>query len=463
MPVARAKGITLGHLVAWGKGSTTMGRRALAARIGTIWMDSRKIGPGDVFLALASETDDGHRYVSQALEAGAAAAIVARRKLSMFPATQRDKLIAVGDPLKAVQRMAGAWRKELGLPVVAVTGSNGKTTTRRVMAAVLRAELPTGETYSNWNNHIGVPLSLLRFTGEERCGVIEIAANHEGEIGPLSRIARPDIAVITNIGYAHIGLFGSLGVTTRAKFEIAAGLDKRNGFMLLNGDDRRLVAYARDAGLKAAFFGQSKRCDIRATDIDVTAGGKPRFTVDGRRYTLPVRGRHFIYSALPAIFVGKHFGVPESRIAEALRSIRPGHMRGTVHTKKGTTFIVDCYNANPSSMKSGIALLGDVAGEGRTAAVVGDMLELGSASRRLHRALGGSLARAGVDKVLAVGTYAPDIARGARKAGLSASAIRCAADADEGLAIARTLLRPGETVLLKGSRGVRLEGIYEGF
>ncbi|MBD3314371.1 MAG: UDP-N-acetylmuramoyl-tripeptide--D-alanyl-D-alanine ligase [Chitinivibrionales bacterium] len=461
--MTEARKITLQKLVTWSKGSTTMGPRTLSRPIGNIWMDSRKIERGDVFLALRGETVDGHRYVGQALQAGAIAAIVARKKLPTFPAALRRKLIAVNDPLKAVQRTAATWRRELAIPIIAVTGSNGKTTTRHMITTVLRSHLSTGETFANWNNHIGVPLSLLRFGGDEQCGVVELAANHEGEIKPLSRIARPDIAVITNIGYAHIGLFGSLTTTTRTKFEIVAGLKKRGGILLLNGDDSRLVRYARDNNLDAIYFGRSKRCAVRATDITVTAGGKPEFMVDGRRYALSVRGRHFIYSALPAIFAGKEYGMSEGRIAEALRRFRPAHMRGTIRKKKGTTFIVDCYNANPSSMKSGVTLLRDVAGEGSAVAVVGDMLELGSASHRLHRALGETLARAGVERVLAVGQFSTDVVEGARKTGMSTSAVYRTANAEEGVEIARTMLRSGDTVLLKGSRGVRLEKIFEAF
>ncbi|MBD3391247.1 MAG: UDP-N-acetylmuramoyl-tripeptide--D-alanyl-D-alanine ligase [Chitinivibrionales bacterium] len=459
----RKRSITLGHLVRWGRAQTRMSDARLRMPLGDLWMDSRKVKPGDVFLALQSASDDGHRYVGRAFEAGAVAAIVDRARVNQYPAPVRKKLIGVADPLAAVGRMATAYRRHLNIPVIAVTGSNGKTTTRRFIAAVLREQFVVGETGGNWNNHIGVPLTILRFMGDERIGVVELAANHQGEIGTLSRIVEPDIAVITNIGYAHIGLFGGLKETVKTKFEITKGFRRRSSVLLVNGDDRRLNARRARGGWQTVSFGMTSRCAVRAGNVTVSENGSTSFEVDGGRYRLSMPGRHFVYSALPAIFAGAWFGVPRERMGRALAALEADPLRGRIARKAGVTFIVDCYNANPSSMQSAIKLLADVARGGRTAAVVGDMLELGKYSTRLHRQLGARLAAAGVAVLVAAGAYARHVADGARGQGMHAGSVRCVPDASRALGAAKRVLRKGDTVLLKGSRAMRLETVFQGY
>jgi UDP-N-acetylmuramoyl-tripeptide--D-alanyl-D-alanine ligase len=458
MPVCS---LTLGDIIAWGHGISGLPEAAYGRRVATVWNDSRKVRRGDVFVAIKTKKDDGHRYVGAAFAAGAAAAIVSARARVECAARDRNKLIKVTDPLRAVQHIATRYRRELGILLVAVTGSSGKTTTRNFIASVLRTALPVGETYTNWNNHIGVPLSILRFTGQEWAGVIEMGANHAGEISGLARVAEPDVGVITNIGYAHVGLFGSLANTTRAKFEIVDGLDRNNGLLLLNGDDERSTAYARKKGIAAVYFGLSAGCDVRAERVGFEPRRGLEFIVDGSKFRLPVAGRHFVYSALPAVFLGRRCGIPEPEIANACASLRPFDMRGNVEKRKGVTFIVDCYNANPSSMKSAIAMLADIAKPVRRVAVVGDMLELGKYSKKLHRELGGMLADGGVKKVIAVGHYAGDIADGAVNAGMDRRKIATAANAEDAMPLTKAIVKPGEVVLLKGSRGVRLETLFE--
>jgi UDP-N-acetylmuramoyl-tripeptide--D-alanyl-D-alanine ligase len=457
------RGLTLGDIITWGHGRSGLSAGVYGRRVAKVWNDSRKVGRGDVFVALKTEKDDGHRYVKSAFAAGAAAAMVSGSAPVECSAHDRSKLIKVADPLRAVQRIATRYRRELGILIVAVTGSSGKTTTRNFIASVLRTALPVGETYTNWNNHIGVPLSILRFSGQEWAGVIEMGANHTDEISELSKIAEPDVGVITNIGYAHVGLFGSLANTTRAKFEIVAGLNRNNGLLLLNGDDRRLVDHARKTGTEAVCFGFSAKCDIRAEDVRFDQRQGLSFTVDGSEFRLHVAGRHFIYSALPAIFLGRRCGIPEAEIARALAAQRPFTMRGTVEKRKGVTFIVDCYNANPSSMKSAVAMLADLAVPNRRVAIVGDMLELGKQAERLHHELGTMLAQNGVKKIIAIGQFAGSVADGAVKAGMDSKKIAAAADAEEAVPLTKRFIKPGEVVLLKGSRGVHLETVFEEF
>ncbi len=454
--------LTLGSLIAWCGGESELSEAQRKKSIQGIWHDSRKVQPGSVFVALGSERDDGHAYVETAFKAGAVAAIVKKGKDVVCSAAYHKRLIRVNDPLKAVQKAAARYRKEMGILFVGITGSNGKTTTRAFISSVLSQNFDIGQTYGNFNNHIGVPLSILRFKGDEWVGIIEMGANHEHEIHELSRIVRPDIAVITNIGYGHIGLFGSLANTTSAKFEIADGLS-RDGFMLLNGDDPRLVKAARERGLKSIFYGMSANCQIRADSAGIDNEKKVYFRLDGTVFRLSMPGRHFLYSALPAIYIGRRCGIPDEVIAEALASQKPLSMRGTVEMKNGVSFIIDCYNANPSSMKNAIAYLVDMSERSKRVAVVGDMLELGGYSKRLHRELGKDLAKAGVKKVIAIGAFASDVAIAAVKAGISARRVFTAEDSEQAVLIAKKEISEGDMVLLKGSRGVHLETLFEKF
>ncbi len=453
--------LTLGSLVEWCGGESQIGARQRKMPAGSVCNDSRNIEPGDIFVAIKTEQNDGHNYVEAAFKAGAVAAIVDRKASLSLSASNRRRLITVSNPVKSVQKAAARYRKEMGILFTGITGSSGKTTTRTFISSVLRQGVKVGETHSNWNNHIGVPMSILKFSGDEWAGVIEMGANHMGEIHDLSLIVKPDIAVITNIGYAHVGLFGSIENTTKAKFEIADGLG-RKGFMLLNGDDPRLVKEAKKRGIPSVFYGFSSCCSVRPESIAISPGGLS-FELDGSCFTLRMPGRHFIYSALPAIYLGRRCGIPEKMIVRALETLKPVSMRGGIVKKKGISFIVDCYNANPSSMKSGLAYLSDISNPKSRAVVVGDMLELGVYSKRLHRELGKQIARAEVKKLLAVGEFSAVVAEAAVKAGMPKSKIFTAEKAEDAVGIARKLLDTGDTVLLKGSRGVHLETIFEKF
>ena len=419
-------------------------------RVATVWNDSRMVGRGDVFVAIATDKDDGHRYVGAAFAAGAAAAIVNGKAAVDCASSDREKLIAVADPVKAVQRIAARYRRELGILLIAVTGSSGKTTTRSFIAEVLKTTVPVGETYTNWNNHIGVPLSICRFTGEELAGVIEMGANHTGEISELSRIARPDIALITNIGYAHIGLFGSLAGTTRAKFEIVDGLDRKKGMLLLNGDDERIVASARHRRFRTVYFGLSERCQVRPEKVRFNPRKGLDLSVDGYTFHIPVPGRHFMYSALPAIYLGRLCGVPDRKIAQALAAQKPCSMRGTIEKKRGVTFIVDCYNANPSSMENAVATLVEMAKPDRRVAIIGDMLELGKYAKQLHADLGKLLAESGVRRLLAIGRFAQIVADGALNAGMDRKRIFTAAEAEDAAFMTKNLVESGDVVPAEG-------------
>jgi UDP-N-acetylmuramoyl-tripeptide--D-alanyl-D-alanine ligase len=455
--------LTLGSLLEWTKGKSEMPATRYKNTVGTVWNDSRKVTAGDIFVAIKTDKDDGHNYVASALKAGAVAAIVDKKSKVELPLQLQKKLIKVNDPLKAIQRAANEYRKMMGILMIGVTGSSGKTTTRSFISSVLNMGINTGETYTNWNNHIGVPLSILKFAGNEWAGVIEMGANHVGEIHELSKIVEPDIAVITNIGYAHVGLFGSLDNTSKAKFEIADGLNEQNGYLLLNGDDPRLVKGIKEREMPVVFYGNSAVCDIKPHDLKIDPVKGLSFTVDGYTYKMSMPGRHFVYSALPAIYIGRCCGISEEAIAEALANQKPVSMRGTIEMKRGVRFIVDCYNANPSSMKSGLTYLNDISKPSKRVAIVGDMLELEQFSKRLHTSLGKDLASSDVKKIIVVGQFAKYVADSAIKAGFPAKSIFTAAKSEDAVEIARKNIKEGDTVLLKGSRGVYLETIFEQF
>jgi len=456
-------GLNAGTIATWSGSSSVLLKTVAAMPVCGMNNDSRKIGKGEIFVALTTDKDDGHCYVAAALKQGAVAALVARSKVKNITGIDSNRLIVVNDPIAALRRIATAYRAQLDMPFIGITGSSGKTTARNFIAQVLRQKMQIGETIGNLNNHLGVPFSLLRFTGKEDVGIIEMGANHTREIHALSSIVRPTIGIITNIGYAHIGYFGSLKNIADAKMEIVDGMKDPNGFIMLNGDDRLLVKKAARLKQDVVFFGFSKQCHIRAVNDRLTADKRMCFEVNGVEYGLAMPGRHFIYSALPALFLGRYFGIGESAIIKSLAAMQPVAMRGTIEKKSGATFIVDCYNANPSSMKSALRLLQDVAGKLPSIAIVGDMLELGTYARRLHRALGQQLAHAGVARVIAVGEYASLIADGAVAAGMRANAITIALNSAEALTYAKKIVKPGSVVLLKGSRGVHLETVYEGF
>lgn len=455
--------LTVSHFVKWSKGHASMAGSRLKSRINCVWMDSRKISEGDVFIALKSEKDDGHKYVIPALRSGAVTAVVSRKMVNEYPKNIQKKIIAVRDPQTALQMIASQYRKHLNIKIIAVTGSSGKTTTCKYICSILSECLNVGKTKGNWNNHIGVPLSILRLTGKEDVAVIELGANHKNEIKKLSQIVKPDIGVITNIGYAHIGYFKTLDITAEVKLEIVNGMNKRNGYLLLNGDDKRLINTSRKYGYKNKLFGFSSKCDLQAKNINIRSGNVTNFKINDYEFSIPMPGRHFVYNALPAIYLAYEYGLSNKDIKMVLQSVKADSMRGEIIKKSSIKFIVDCYNANPSSMKAGITLLEDIAGKGRKCAIVGDMLELGIHAKRLHRQLGKNLAEANVKKIIAVGDYAQFIADGAVKYGKRVSDICCAADREAALICAKKNIKSGDTVLLKASRALKLEYVFEKF
>lgn len=416
--------------------------------------DSRSILPGQLFVALTGARD-GHDFAPAAMERGAAA-VLGQHPVGELP------VLCVQDPLRALGDIARLWRQRTRAKLVGITGSVGKTTTKEMTAAVLGAAFSVHKTAANFNNHIGLPLTVLSIPEDCRTAVAEMGMNHFGEISYLTRIAQPDAAVITNVGTMHIENLGSREGILRAKLEILEGL-RPGGTLILNGDEP-LLRQAR-LPVRPVFFGFGEDCDLRAEEVELLPG-KTRFLARGLgaelRVELPVEGRHHVGDALAAIAVGLRFGVRAEQIAAALAAFENTGDRQRSYERGGLTVIADCYNAGPESMAAALDVLAARRTAGKRVAVLGDMLELGHTADAAHLALG-RLAAQKADLVLAYGPHAALVAQGAREEGLAPERSLCY---DTHEAMARDLCAltgPGDVLLFKGSHGMHMERVIDLF
>lgn len=420
--------------------------------------DSRAVRPGELFVAIAGERFDGHAFVATALAAGASAALVARLPEGL-PGGR--PVVLVDDTVAAYGALAGWWRAQMPATVVGVTGSNGKTTTKEMLAAVLGGLGPTLCSEANHNNHIGVPQTLLRIGPEHRYAVVEMGVNHFGEMPPLARPARPNVGVITNIGPTHIEAFGSEEGVAREKSIMLAWLAE-GGLAVLHADDpwSRGIA-ARHAGRKAT-FGFAPDADWRATRVRQGAD-RVRFAVErtGDAVVLPLPGRWQVANALAAIAVAAEMGMPVAHAAERLAAFAPPKWRMEVRRVGTLSVLLDCYNANPASLLGAVGELERRRCHGRRVAVLGDMLELGAISAAAHRAAGAAVAASGLDLLCAVGDQAALLAGEAVAQGMARSSVFQTSARHEAAGWLCEHLRPTDTVLFKASRGIRLEEVAE--
>jgi UDP-N-acetylmuramoyl-tripeptide--D-alanyl-D-alanine ligase len=419
--------------------------------------DSRQIGAGEVFVALAGPHHDGHDFANEAVARGARAVVVARDDLEL---PQDVASIRVPDTLEALGDLAAAYRRRLAVRVVAVTGSNGKTTTKEMIAAVLAAcGAKVAKSAGTENNRVGVPLTILRLSGEERFAVVEMGMNRPGEIWRLAEIARPDVGVITNVGPAHLEGLGSLENVAAAKAELALGLPV-GAPLVVNGDDPRVRAIAD------AYPGPTLRTgrdgEVRLRRARPVEGGLAQaleVEIDGERIELRLRcpGRHNVSNALLAAGVGRVLGVDPRTIAAGLEAFLPPPMRlERVVLPSGACLWNDAYNANPASVVAALEVLAAEPAR-RRLAVLGEMRELGEEAARWHREIGRAAAVAGVDRLVAVGGYAEETVAGAREAGLPPPRTAAFAEVAEAAEALRGELRAGDVVLVKASRAARLE------
>ncbi len=437
-----------------------------------ISLDSRSIRSGDLFLAMKGERFDGHDFVGAALSRGAAGAIVHDSydagPLAIQPNPKRMApfILGVRDPLFAYQQLATHHRSRFDIPVVAVTGSNGKTTTKEMVASVMAHRWRVLKTEGNLNNRIGVPQTLFRLNGRHEGAVIEMGVDHAGQTIRLCEIVRPTIGVITNIGPDHLEFFGSMEGSAQSKAELLDLLPS-DGTVVLNADDPYYDYLVARAICRVVSFGFSSKADVRATDVksDGRNGTIFRLQLPGKvRHTIVrihVQGDHNVTNALAAAAVGAVLGLPGAVIAQGLSRFRPAAMRSQVFVSHGVTVINDCYNANPASMKAAVQLLVQRGAGRKKIAVLGEMLELGVNAVPLHEDVGMFVSQQGIDQLVACGTLGRSLAEGAERAGLDRRNIVLASDAAVAATVVKSIAKPGAVVLVKASRGMKLEQVAQ--
>ena len=421
-------------------------------------IDSRTIGPGQLFFAVKGERLDGHDFVGAALEQGAAAAVVRKDQLNHYP--DKSRLLAVDDTLVALQTLATAVRKVWGKPLVGVTGSAGKTTTKEAIAHVLGARFRVLKSEGNFNNHFGLPLMLLKLEPEHDVAVIEMGMSHAGEIRALAKIAQPEIGVVTNVAPVHLEFFDSVAGIARAKYELIESLPA-GGTAVLNADDEYVSQFGRDFKGKVITYGTRATADIRAENVQTRGAEGSEFDVvmAGHREhaRLPLVGEHNILNALAAVAVGLVHGLKPSEAVGALATLAPPDKRGQVVQLGNIAVINDCYNSNPKALHAMVDALAAMKAA-RQIVVAGEMLELGPAAAEMHRAAGRHIAEKKIDVLLGVRGLAKDMVDSARQAGMTAEFAATPEAAGEWLA---RETRDGDVVLLKASRGVKLEKALE--
>ena len=421
-------------------------------------IDSRTLQPGELFFAVRGERLDGHDYVEAALASGAIAAVVEGQQLPRF--ASKTRLLAVDDSLVALQRLGAAVRRLWGKPLIGVTGSAGKTTTKEAIAHVLGTRHRVLKSQGNLNNHFGMPLQLLKLEPEHEIAVIEMGMSHAGEITALAKLAAPDCGVVTMVAPVHLEFFESIAAIARAKYELIESLHA-GGIAVLNADDEYVSQFGRDFHGRVVTFGLHKPAEVSAQNIQSRGplGSAFDIVAEGERATasLPLLGEHNIYNALAAVAVGLQYGVPLATAAESLASLSAGDKRGEILHIAGATVINDCYNSNPKALDSMVRSLAKIPAQ-RRIVVAGEMLELGPAAEALHRNAGVHMAQAGIDAVLGVRGLAQAIVEGAKTAGMRAEFVPTPEEAGEWM---RREVRPGDVVLMKASRGVRLERALE--
>jgi len=421
-------------------------------------IDSRTIQPGDLFFAVKGERLDGHDFVEQAFSKGAVAAVVRKDHLGRY--LVNTPLLPVDDTLVALQTLATAVRRLWGKSLIGVTGSTGKTTTKEAIAHVLSSRFRVLKSEGNFNNHFGLPLTLLRLEPEHDAAVIEMGMSHLGEIAALAKIAQPEIGVVTNVAPVHLEFFKSIGEIARAKYELVESLPA-GGIAVLNADDEYVSQFGRDFHGKVVLYGLRTQADVRAENakhhgaegstFDVVVGGCRE------KASLPLVGAHNIYNALAAVAVGLDRGLTLSEATGALATLAPADKRGEVVKLGNITIINDCYNSNPKALDAMVDALAAMPAK-RRIVVAGEMLELGAAGEEMHRSSGRHMAERKIDVLVGVRGLAQSMVDSARESGMRAEFLATPQEAGEWLA---RETREGDVVLLKASRGVKLEQALE--
>ena len=434
-------------------------------------IDSRQVQPGAVFVAFSGEHSDGHAFIGDALAEGARVVIVTRddeavRAAFTDAARAEAVLVRVDDASAAVEALGRYHRERLMCPVIGVTGSTGKTTTKDFLRSVLATRMRVVATPENRNNELGVPLTLMEAGADTEALVVEMAMRGPGQIEHLCSIARPTDGLVTNVGVSHVEILGTEEAIASAKGELVRAIPA-SGCVFLNGDDAWTATLETYAAGTVTRYGLSGDADVRAEGIVIDEDGTPAFTLvtpDGAAEVhLPVPGRHNVYNALAASAVGVYLGLTLDEVVVGLESATFSKWRmETFQSATGITIINDAYNANPTSMRAALSALGDVPTRGRRIAVLGDMAELGSLAELAHFQLGEQVPASRVDVLVTVGERGRRIAEGALASGMAADVVRPCESAEEASEVLDDLAAPGDTVLVKASRVMGLERVVEG-
>ena len=425
-----------------------------------VFTDSRNPDPGALFIPLVGERFDGHAFLNEALEGGAAGCFTQRERESYLPG---KFYIKVGSTQKALRDLARHYKQKFRIPFVAVTGSVGKTTTKDMVAAVLGERFKVLKTEGNFNNEVGLPLTLLRLNSNHEICVVEMGMNHFGEIEYLSSIVEPDVAVITNIGDSHIENLGSRENILKAKCEIFSHMDPKKGYVILNGDDPLLEPLRASLPFQSVLVGTAEGLDYRATGVESDGEKSVRCHVrtprSGFDVEIPALGNHMLYPTLTAAAVAEHFGMTGGEIARGVLRFAPTKMRMNILKRgDGITILNDAYNANPQSMRAAVEVLSKSGGDYKIA-VLGDMFELGPFAPTLHAGVGAYLGKAGIDCLVAVGELARHISDAAKDA--MVPQVYWCETKEEAKPILAELVKPNSTILVKASRGMAFEELVD--
>lgn len=425
-----------------------------------VFTDSRNPDPGALFIPLVGERFDGHAFLNEALEGGAAGCFTQRERESYLPG---KFYIKVGSTQKALRDLARHYKQKFRIPFVAVTGSVGKTTTKDMVAAVLGERFKVLKTEGNFNNEVGLPLTLLRLNSNHEICVVEMGMNHFGEIEYLSSIVEPDVAVITNIGDSHIENLGSRENILKAKCEIFSHMDPKKGYVILNGDDPLLEPLRASLPFQSVLVGTAEGLDYRATGVESDGEKSVRCHVRTPRswfdVEIPALGNHMLYPTLTAAAVAEHFGMTGGEIARGVLRFAPTKMRMNILKRgDGITILNDAYNANPQSMRAAVEVLSKSGGDYKIA-VLGDMFELGPFAPTLHAGVGAYLGKAGIDCLVAVGELARHIYDAAKDA--MVPQVYWCETKEEAKPILAELVKPNSTILVKASRGMAFEELVD--
>ena len=442
------------------------------ARVAGVSIDSRTIQPGELFIAIHGPRHDGHGFVAGALAGGAAAGVVAKARWAEYPPEIQARLFAVDDTLAALQRLASrcceTWRKaHSGRLIGAVAGSIGKTTTKEILAALVASRFRVLKTQGNLNNEYGLPLTLLRLDDEYEACVVELGMSHRGELAKLAQIVRPDVGIVTRVAIEHLEFFSSLDDIALAERELIENLAWPNAIAVLNADDERVARFVEVTRGRVLTFGANSRAGFRAEAIEDRGleGSEFDFVSAGKRLRLklPSIGRHNVMNAVGALATASVWGITGEDAKEVFPTLAAPDKRGEViRFEDGFTVINDSYNSSPSALNAMTELLASTPGYRRRILAAGEMLELGNSSAELHRECGRAAGRQrGIDWIFGVRGYADEFVRAAVEAGQPLERTQFFENSEEASQFLKKFVTRGDLLLLKGSRGVKMERILE--